>query len=725
MQRLLGDAVPLARIVAVLPPPVSPALLVRLLREFAPHLPLTRLQRLYALPNTQSDASGLYWGVDVLRLLRGQFHQWCRGEEKQRVQARLLGWYRAAKPDNEGCLRYYAWYWRYLRLLLEFSPRQAIPAMEQLQVSVAPLQAQIEQELQQDALPFPLPDADDEESRKRLMRISKGKVISEDVVWPALRSRKREVAGGLLLTAMLVGVAIWQSLPQTKKPIEIVVAGPVKEKPPVEPVVVELVQKETPPSLPLSGEGLKAALPAMVKIPGGTFEMGCVENKDCQDNEEPVHTVNVPAFEMGAYEVTFGQFRAFVDATQYQTTAEKEGSCWSYDASGSGSDVRGNSWRKTGYTQTDDSPVTCVSWQDAQAYLKWLSEQTKQAWRLPSEAEWEYATRGGTKTAYSWGDQPPVCDTQAANGAQFDDCKEKAPLKVGSFKPNPLGLYDVHGNALEWVEDCWQGDYKYAPIDGSARQGCDADASRVLRGGSWGSKPRWLRSAFRLYLSPVNRYYSVGFRAARTINPLPFTDKGTADQLAQAPQQGQAFQAALPQTLTDTQKVPAPTMVQIPAGKFTMGCDPKRDDVEGGCFDSEKPAHEVNVPTFWLSETEVTVAQYMACVKAGACPEPEWQEKGSDYNIQTGKDDHYKKLGEALTGDNYPIVGVSWQNAQAYVQWLSKQTSKKYRLPTEAEWEYAARAGTDTAYSWGIASAKTMQIVVVTCVVTNSTILLR
>jgi formylglycine-generating enzyme required for sulfatase activity len=134
-------------------------------------------------------------------------------------------------------------------------------------------------------------------------------------------------------------------------------------------------------------------------------------------------------------------------------------------------------------------------------------------------------------------------------------------------------------------------------------------------------------------------------------------------------------------------------MVQIPAGTFTMGCDPKRDDVEGGCSDAEKPAHEVSVLTFWLSETEVTVGQYMACVKAGACPEPEWKAKDAP--------SYYTDMGAALTGDDYPIVGVSWENAQAYVQWLGKQTGKKYRLPTEAEWEYAARAGTDTAYSWG------------------------
>ncbi len=231
---------------------------------------------------------------------------------------------------------------------------------------------------------------------------------------------------------------------------------------------------------------------------------------------KPVRTVTVPAFEMGAYEVTVGQFKAFAEATQYQTTAEKDGSCVSYDASGKWGDVKGNSWQQTGYTQNEDSPVTCVSWDDAQAYLQWLSEQTKQVWRLPTEAEWEYAARGGTKTTYSWGDQPPICDTQAPNGAQFGDCTEQAPLKVGSFKPNPIGLYDVHGNAWEWVEDCYKGDYKDAPVDGSARQGCDAAASRVLRGGSWSYTPQWLRSAARGDSSPVNRDFDVGFRAART-----------------------------------------------------------------------------------------------------------------------------------------------------------------------------------------------------------------
>ena len=141
-----------------------------------------------------------------------------------------------------------------------------------------------------------------------------------------------------------------------------------------------------------------------------------------------------------------------------------------------------------------------------------------------------------------------------------------------------------------------------------------------------------------------------------------------------------------------------PKMVEIKGGEFQMGCDHERD---GKCDDDELPLHKVTVPTFRMSETEVTVGQYLACVDAGVCPESEWREKGSDYHIETGKNDRYKKMGDALTGSNYPIVGVSWNNANTYVAWLSEQTGEKYRLPTEAEWEYATRAGKSTTYSWG------------------------
>ena len=147
-----------------------------------------------------------------------------------------------------------------------------------------------------------------------------------------------------------------------------------------------------------------------------------------------------------------------------------------------------------------------------------------------------------------------------------------------------------------------------------------------------------------------------------------------------------------------------PKMLSIPAGEFTMGCVEQRDHVEGGCVDDEKPPHPVKLSAFKLAETEVTVEQYLACVQQGGCPAPHWNEKGSDYNISTGKDDHYKKMGEALTDPLSPIVGVSWENAVAYTTWLNKsqQPSQPFRLPTEAEWEYAARGGdNEQAYPWG------------------------
>lgn len=147
-----------------------------------------------------------------------------------------------------------------------------------------------------------------------------------------------------------------------------------------------------------------------------------------------------------------------------------------------------------------------------------------------------------------------------------------------------------------------------------------------------------------------------------------------------------------------------PKMLPIPAGEFTMGCVEERDNVEGGCSRDEKPSHPVKLSAFKLAETEVTVGQYLACVQQGGCPAPEWNEKGSDYNISTGKDDLYKEMGEALTDPQHPIVGVSWDNALAYTQWLNQvqKPTKPFRLPTEAEWEYAARGGDNQlAYSWG------------------------
>ena len=241
-----------------------------------------------------------------------------------------------------------------------------------------------------------------------------------------------------------------------------------------------LVVQSAPVVMELAGE--------MVSIPGGTFQMGDLSGGGDSD-EKPVHSVTVPAFEVGKYEVTFAQWDACV----------ADGGCGGYtpDDEGWG---RGN------------RPVIHVSWDDIQLFIAWLNDRTGGNFRLPTEAEWEYAARAGSTTKYSWGDAIGVnranCD---GCGSRWDD-KQTAP--VGSFASNDFGLYDMHGNVWEWVQDCWNDSYAGAPSDGSAWISGDCSL-RVCRGGSWYNKPAYLRSASRGRLSRSNRSITLGFRLAQ------------------------------------------------------------------------------------------------------------------------------------------------------------------------------------------------------------------
>ena len=233
--------------------------------------------------------------------------------------------------------------------------------------------------------------------------------------------------------------------------------------------------------------------PEMVVIPGGSFRMGCVSGRDCGNYEHPVHTVRVGRFELSKYEVTFDEYDRFTVATD-RVPLDDEG--WG----------RGR------------RPVINVDWSDAQDYTRWLSEQMGERYRLPSEAEWEYAARAGSVTAYSWGNE---IGSNRANcdgcGSQWDK-KQTAP--VGSFGPNGWGLHDMHGNVWEWVQDKPHENYQGAPIDGSAwENGPTLSIRRLLRGGSWFSLPRNVRSAFRDWNSIRFGKAVRGFRVARTITP--------------------------------------------------------------------------------------------------------------------------------------------------------------------------------------------------------------
>jgi len=242
--------------------------------------------------------------------------------------------------------------------------------------------------------------------------------------------------------------------------------------------------------------------PEMVWIPGGSFRMGDIQGGGDSD-EQPVHSVSVRRFAMGRYEVTVGQFRQFVNATGYRTDAEKQGSCWTLG------DEDGKNWRNLGFSQNDNHPVVCVSWNDATAYAAWLSQQTGQSYRLPTEAEWEYAARAGTTTKYWWGNNigsnKALCD---GCGSRWDN-KSTAP--VGSFAANPFGLYDTVGNVYEWT--CSEFESKYA----GKEQRCANGGSRfALRGGSWYNLPRNVRAAYRDVNSDDDRNDNVGFRLARS-----------------------------------------------------------------------------------------------------------------------------------------------------------------------------------------------------------------
>jgi formylglycine-generating enzyme required for sulfatase activity len=214
-----------------------------------------------------------------------------------------------------------------------------------------------------------------------------------------------------------------------------------------------------------------------------------------------VHRVNIARpFALGRYEVTFAEWDACV----------ADGGCKRFRPDDHG-------WGR------GDRPVIGVSWDDANAYARWLSEKTGQRYRLPTEAEWEYAARGGNRplktvaagaagTAYWWGDALGHGKANCAGCGSSFDGKQTAP--VDSFEPNPLGLYNMHGNAAEWVADCWTASYAGAPTDGAAvdRPQC---GERVLRGGAFNQDPTYATAASRFKYDATVRYYAHGFRIAR------------------------------------------------------------------------------------------------------------------------------------------------------------------------------------------------------------------
>jgi formylglycine-generating enzyme required for sulfatase activity len=219
----------------------------------------------------------------------------------------------------------------------------------------------------------------------------------------------------------------------------------------------------------------------MVVLPDGRFLMG--SNDD--PSEKPLHHVEIRSFAIGKFPITVRQWKQCVaaDACTYQTTGK------------------------------DDAPVTNVSWSDAQQFVEWLSRVTRKQYRLPSEAEWEYAARGGTQTKWWWGNQLQLEMANCKGCNEAYDATE--PTKVGNFKPNPFNLYDMGGSVAQWVADCWHRNYQGAPTDGSPWLDGEC-SSRVIRSGSWKNDPSYVRPANRDHYDANVRYPTHGFRVARS-----------------------------------------------------------------------------------------------------------------------------------------------------------------------------------------------------------------
>ena len=287
-------------------------------------------------------------------------------------------------------------------------------------------------------------------------------------------------------------------------------------------------EQPTPPALPALPAAQEAAPhllrdrfrdgagagPELVLVKAGRFQMGSPEHErkvalaagarpNWLARETPQRWVGIERpFALGRYPVTVGEWRAFADASGWRPGGAVD-------------------WAAPGFTQDDSHPVVGVSWDDAQAYLAWLSGRTGARYRLPSEAEWEYACRAGTRTAFSFGD---AIDTSLANydgnfawnGGPRGACRG-GTTPVTRFPPNPWGLHDMHGNVWEWVQDRMHDDYAGAPCDGSAWEEGGDRVRRVLRGGCWLYSPHYLRSALRNAFSAAMSNDIVGFRVARDL----------------------------------------------------------------------------------------------------------------------------------------------------------------------------------------------------------------
>jgi formylglycine-generating enzyme required for sulfatase activity len=273
----------------------------------------------------------------------------------------------------------------------------------------------------------------------------------------------------------------------------------------------------------------------MVVVQQGRFTMGAPAGEEARENlpsqlrgrSVPQHVITIlHKLAIAKFDVTRDEYAQFVA----ETNRPDPDSCVTINASGTGFIATNGNWHSPGFPQTGRDPVVCVSWDDAQAYVAWLSAKTGRVYRLPTEAEWEYAARAGTTTARYGSDSPAeICrysnvgdldysELHPGDGGVNRACRDGYAFTspAGSFPPNQFGLYDMLGNVMDWNEDCWNADYNGAPTDGTAWRSGDC-SRRVVRGGSWDADLSVVRSANRRGVPMSDRVTTFGFRVARTL----------------------------------------------------------------------------------------------------------------------------------------------------------------------------------------------------------------
>ena len=388
--------------------------------------------------------------------------------------------------------------------------------------------------------------------------------------------------------------------------------------------------------------------------PAGTFIMGSPTSEANRKADERQHEVELTkGFWIMETQITVGMFKAFVNDTGYQskglTPLGLSGGKWRQDA--------GYSWLNPGFAQSDNNPVICISWRDAAAFSKWLGEKIESKTKLPTEAQWEYACRAGSKSAYFWGNALNG-DKANCNGNYPYGTTDKGPylektVPVRSYQRNDWGVYDMHGNVWEWCLDGYAAYPNGKAIDPLER---GDGSNRVFRGGSWSYFAERCRSAFRANFVPAIRLPNLGGRCV--VEP-----RGEAPK---EPDNSSADKKAGDRIVKYINGVEF-AFRWCPPGKFMMGSP----ENEKGREDREK-LHEVTLTKgFWMMETEVTQKQWKAIM-------------GNNWN--------------KFQGDDLPVETVTWDNCQEFCK-ICTMLGWPVQLPTEAQWEYACRAGSTEEYA--------------------------